>query len=641
MSRSPSMAIRPRQDPNAPLHPTETHAAPQPPAPATPPGKAATEEALDPGGQPLLLEIGWETCNQLGGIYTVLRSKSPEMVRRWGDRYLLIGPYNPENAAVEFEEEVPTGDIGDAITQLREQGLGAHFGRWLVSGRPQVLLLNYLDLFAQLHEVKYRFWHDHGIETPADDPLLNNVLAFGEACRRFLELLGKRVGTRHRLIAHFHEWMAAAAAPMLRRQGWPGSIVFTTHATILGRFLAMNNPGYYDALPHLDGPTEARRYNCTAQYTIERAAAHGAEVFTTVSDVTGEECRHLLGRGPDLLLPNGLNIQRFTALHEFQNLHRQYKQRLHRFTMGHFFGSYHFDLDRTLYFFTSGRYEYRNKGMDLTVEALARLNARLQQADSSITIVAFIITKRPVKSINVGNLGQRAMLREFRTITDAIKNQVGDRLFEAATTGHVPDLNALIDDYWTLRLRRTIQTWKQDHLPSIVTHDLLDDTHDEVLMQLRACQLWNQPENPVKVIYHPQFVTSTNPLFGLEYEQFVRGCNLGIFPSYYEPWGYTPMEAVALGVPAVTSDLSGFGTYLTQLLPDHEEQGVFVTPRRHRSWDESAQSLCDQMWSFCQQDHRQRVDQRNHVEAFSVNFDWRHLAERYQQAHELALDRVT
>jgi glycogen(starch) synthase len=590
--------------------------------------------------EPFLLEIAWEVCNQLGGIYTVIRSKVPSMVDRWGSRYCLIGPYNQASASVEFEPATPSGAIGQVIKQLREMGVQAHFGRWLITGRPHVVLLDYLSVFKRLDAVKYRLWKDHGISTPSNDELLNNVIAFGEVCRQMLMLLGQRESPRRQLVAHFHEWMSSAAVPMLRGERWPGVVVFTTHATMLGRFLAMSNDRFYDHLPLYNGFEEAKKFNIEAQHRIECAAAHGSHVFTTVSDVTAEECKYLLGRKVDLILPNGLNIERFAAVHEFQNLHRIYKQKINQFTMGHFFPSYHFDLDRTLYFYTSGRYEYRNKGMDLTIEALARLNHRMRQAGSDMTVVAFIITKRPVKSINVTALQSGAMLNEFRSIAEAIKNQLGDRLFESSTAGQLPDLNSLVDEYWLLRMRRMIHTWKREAPPTIVTHDLVDDTTDEVLNQLRVCRLWNYRYDPVKVVYHPDFITPTNPLFGMEYDQFVRGCNLGIFPSYYEPWGYTPLESIALGVPAITSDLSGFGSYLQQLLPDHQEKGLYVLRRRHVSFDQSANELADCMFRFTQMSRRERVALRNNVENFSVHFDWHNLGSRYQQAHELALDRT-
>ncbi|MEM1107620.1 MAG: glycosyltransferase [Planctomycetota bacterium] len=588
---------------------------------------------------PMLVEIAWEACNQVGGIYTVLRSKVPSMVSRWGNRYCLVGPYNDKSAPIEFEPTPLVGPMGQAVKQLNEMGFGAQYGRWLVSGRPHIVLLHIGDIHRYLNDVKYRLWADHGIPSPGDDALINDVLAFGEATRLLLTILGERESHRRRIVAHFHEWMAGAAVPMLRKEQWPGSVVFTTHATLLGRYLAMHNPVFYDHLSFFDAGHEAKHFNIEAQHGLERAAAHGAHVFTTVSDVTASECTHLLGRSPDLLLPNGLNIERFAAIHEFQNLHNQYKKQIHEFTLGHFFPSYSFDLDQTLYMFTSGRYEYLNKGMDVTIEALAKLNHRLKEAETPINVVFFIITKAPVHSINVAALESRAMLEEFQNAADAISETIGQELFNSAAAGHIPDLNTLVDDYWRLRLRRSIQSWRRDGLPPIVTHDMVDDQTDSVLNQLRECQLFNAPEDRVKVVFHPDFINSTNPLFGMEYEQFVRGTHLGVFPSYYEPWGYTPLESIALGVPAVTSDLSGFGSYLANVMPKHADQGISIIQRRNTDANGAAHQLCDTMFDFCQLSRRERIKLRNTVESFSEHFDWHNLGRRYHEAHELALDR--
>jgi glycogen(starch) synthase len=549
-----------------------------------------------------------------------------------------VGPYNPQTAEVEFEPAPLFGQVGRAVEQLREMGYGAHYGRWLVSGRPHVVLLDVASVSAVLDELKYRVWADHGIPA-SDESNVSDAVAFGEMCRALLSMVTEEDSQHRRVVAHFHEWQAGLAIPMLRKEHWPGSLVFTTHATLVGRYLATGNASFYDQLPFFDGDREAKNFNIGAQHQIEKAAAHAAHVFTTVSDVTAEECTHLLGRRPDMLLPNGLNIRRFTATHEFQTLHQQNKERLHRFSMGHFFPSYNFDLDNTLYMFTSGRYEYLNKGMDLTIEALARLNHRLRETGSPVTVVFFIITKAPFHSINVRALQSRAMLREFRTASDAVKESVGDGLFRAASTGEIPDLNTLMDDYWRLRLRRAIHAWKSEALPGIVTHDLIDDAHDPVLNQLRTCRLFNQQDDPVKVVFHPDFVQATSPLFGMEYEQFVRGCHLGVFPSFYEPWGYTPLEAIALGVPAVTSDLSGFGSYLKQQLPDHASKGIYVVPRRHNDFHRAADELTDRLFRFASLSRRERVILRNSVEAFSEHFDWHNLGRHYDEAHDLALER--
>jgi glycogen synthase len=341
-------------------------------------------------------------------------------------------------------------------------------------------------------------------------------------------------------------------------------------------------------------------------------------------------------------LPNGLNIERFAALHEFQNMHQAYKQKIHHFTMGHFFQSYSFDLDNTLYFFTSGRYEYKNKGFDMTLEALSRLNWRMQQEGINKTVVTFFITKQPYTSINPLVLQSRAVMEEIRETCNAIEKQVGERLFSAAAGRNdykLPVLNDLVDDYWKLRLRRTLQSWKASYLPSVVTHNLINDSTDDILNFLRRANLVNNAHDRVKIVYHPDFISPISPLFGMEYGQFVRGCHLGVFPSYYEPWGYTPLEAIASGVPTVTSDLSGFGDYVLQNMTDLEEQGIYVVERKNRSYEESVNDLTNMLMSFVLQDRRERISQRNQAEEASVNFGWRTLTQYYERAYSLALQR--
>ncbi|KAA3437866.1 glycosyltransferase [Rufibacter hautae] len=585
---------------------------------------------------PHLLEIAWEACNQVGGIYTVIRSKVPAMIEYWGDQYCLIGPFFPQQAAHEFEPSDDYSDVyGQAVLELRAQGVECYYGNWLVTGRPRIVLINPFSAFGQLGEIKHLLWEDHKIPTSNED-LLNQVLAFGQLVKRFISLLSGKT----QVVAHFHEWMVGSAIPDLRREQVPVKIVFTTHATLLGRYLAMNDPNFYDQLTSVDWQHEARHFNIEPAVSIERAAAHGAHVFTTVSEVTVRECIYLLDRIPDTVLPNGLNIRRFTAMHEFQNLHLTYKKRIHRFVMGHFFQSFPFDLDKTIYLFTSGRFEYRNKGFDLTLEALARLNYRMKQAKSDMTVVMFFVTKQPFYSINPGVLHSKALMEEIQETCEAIKDQIGERLFydAAASSDHkLPELNNYVDDYWKLRYRRTIQSWKTHQLPPVVTHNLVNDQSDEILHFLRSSNLVNNADDRVKIVYHPDFISPTNPLFGMEYGQFVRGCHLGIFPSYYEPWGYTPLECVASGIPAVTSDLSGFGDYVKKNVKKHTDKGIYVVDRHERSFDDSAEQLTRDLFDFVEMSRRERITQRNKVEGLSEMFDWKKLLVHYERAYQLAL----
>jgi len=588
---------------------------------------------------PLLCEVAWEVCQQLGGIYTVVRSKVPSMVKQWGRNYCLVGPYDPQLSPVEFEPATPAGPFGNAVKALNKAGFEAHYGHWLITGRPAVVLLNPQCVYRMLAEIKYLIWEHHGISLLVNDPLIDRVLAFGFLSEEFFRILCEQEARNRPLIAHFHEWMAATAIPAIRRRRLPLAVVFTTHATLLGRYLASNDPYYYDHVPHTDWAGAASHYNIEPQVQLERAAAHGAHVFTTVSEVTAFECQHLIGRTPDMVLPNGLNVERFVALHEFQNLHRLYKEKINQFVMGHFFPSYTFDLDKTLYFFISGRYEYTNKGFDLAIEAMARLNWRMKQVKLDRTIVFFIITRGAYRSVNAEVLRTRALMEEIRSNCEAIKDQIGSRLFLASAMGKTPLLDELVDDYWRLRLRRNLQAWRTQRLPLIVTHDMVDDANDPILRQLRYCNLLNWPEDPVKVVFHPDFVSSTDPLFGMDYDQFVRGCHFGIFPSLYEPWGYAPLECVVLGIPSISSDTAGFGAYVARCLPDHEERGIMVIRRRHVSFDESANEIAEKAFKFAQMGRRERIALRNRVESTSERFDWHNLVQHYREAHELALQR--
>ncbi len=589
--------------------------------------------------QALLLEIAWEVCQQLGGIYTVIRSKAPSMADRWGNQYCLIGPYHSA-ASAEFEPAYPAEPLGSAVKAFQALGFVAHYGHWLVTGRPQVILLDTACVGHRVAEIKYFMWERHKISTAAQDDEVDAVLAFGFLVCEFLRVLTEQHAVLPPVVAHFHEWMGASAIPDIRRLNLPVATVFTTHATLLGRYLATGDNWFYDHLPYVNWQAEARRFNIEPRVLLERSAAHGAHVFTTVSDVTAQECEHLLGRKVDLVLPNGLNIERFLARHESENLHKIYKEQIHRFVMSHFFPSYHFNLDRTLYYFTSGRYEYRNKGFDLTIEALARLNHRLKMVRQGVTIVMFIISRKPFHNLNSDVLNNKIMLDGLFNTCMSIKDQLGEQLFKSAATGQMPDLNSLLDEYWRLRLRRNMQTLRTNRLPYVVTHDMFDGDRDEVLNQLRATNLINKEDDPVKIVYHPDFVTTTNPLFGMEYDQFVRGCHLGLFPSYYEPWGYTPLECLARGVPAVASDLSGFGSYIMGRDPSCVKNGLYMVRRKNVGYHQSAEELTEIMQVFAGMGLRERISLRFHAQELSEQFDWKQLSEHYHQAHLMAFERL-
>lgn len=605
--------------------------------------KVPTYKQPDDLSKVFLGECSWEVCNQLGGIYTVIRSKIPEMSRQWEDRYCLVGPLVGQNVSAEVDPlEEPVGPVGEAVKKLREEGIHVIHGIWLVTGRPQVVLIDVFKSLEDIESIRKTFEDPYEISIH-DDELQKQVMAFAHVTEKFYTYLAKALGKKIKLIAHFHEWMSALPILALKHKNLPIKTVFTTHATALGRYLAMNDADFYNKLTKYNWEDEANRFGIYPIAQIERLCARDADVFTTVSEVTARECKAFYGKQPPVITPNGLNVERFVAYHEVQNLHQEYKDEINEFVMGHFFHSSPFDLDNTLYFFTSGRYEYRNKGYDLTLQALTLLNERLKEEKVDKTVVMFFITKRPAWSINPVVMQQRGVMEEIRSVCQAIEQQVGARLFYAAASEkedfRLPDLNELVDDYWKLRFRRILQSWKSDQWPIVVTHNLKDDSGDDILNYVRSAPLVNGPEDKVKIVYHPDFIDSSNPLFGIDYHEFIRGCHLGIFPSYYEPWGYTPLECLAHGVPAITSDLTGFGDYMGKNFKEHEHSGGYLLRRYKLKSELVVKELAEMMYEFTLMTRRQRMLNRNRAEDLAEYFDWSRLCEHYNTAYQKAIKK--
>lgn len=603
----------------------------------------------------ILLEVGWEVCNPVGGIYQVLRSKTATMTERWGRRYVLLGPWMPDASPLELEPLPAKGWMGRTLDAMRDLGYGVHHGRWLVTGRPRTVLLD-PEAVPDLRRAEAAAELEAAVGRPTGgcEALVGQAIAFAAAAREFIQIARRELGEREiprPLLCHFHEWLGGLAIPLLRQADPPPS-AFTTHATILGRYLAGSEDGLDPTrLESLDADAEAQRMGISAQYGLERACAHGADVFTTVSAVTADECAVTLGRRPDVITPNGLNVGRFSAGPEVQTMHAVFKERIEEFVRGHFFPSYSFDLDRTHYMFTSGRYEPRNKGFDLCLEAMARLDAALRTVGTDLTVVFFIVSRRPTRSLDPEALQMRGVLHELREVCKRIGDDIGDKLFQLAATGERASLDALLEEYWDNRFERTRAAFRRDGHPPVTTHVLRSEGDDPVLSEIRRLGFRNGPEDRVKIVYSPDFITPTSPIWGLEYDQFVRGCHLGLFPSAYEPWGYTPQECIACGVPAISSDLAGFGRYAIE----HPESpapesgdttgarhgwGPWILPRRDVGFHDAAADLARRMLEFCTLERRDRIALRHELVARSWDFDWSQLGNAYHDVHDRLLDRI-
>lgn len=588
-------------------------------------------------------------ANRVGGIYSVLKSKAPVTVAEYRHGYTLLGPLNAKSAAVEVEElPIPDGAMKQTLDSMEQRGIKFLYGRWLIEGAPRVILFDLGSAGHYLNEWKTDLWNIAAIPTPDGDFETNDAVLLGYLIAWFLGEFACHELSRA-IILHAHEWLAGVALTLCRQRKIDVSTIFTTHATLLGRYLCAGSVDFYNNLDKFDVDYEAGKRGIYHRYCIERSAAHSADVFTTVSHITAYESEHLLKRKPDGVLPNGLNVVKFQAFHEFQNLHAEKKEMINEFIRGHFHGQLDFSLDKTLYFFIAGRYEYRNKGADLYIEALARLNHRLKQEGSGITVVAFIIMPAKNNSYTVETLKGQAVIRQLESTINDIQDAMGKRLLEWCQDPHhyvdtarseLPELDDILKPSDRVLLKRRMIALKSDTLPAITTHNMVDDSNDPVLNQIRACKLFNQKDDRVKIIFHPEFLNSANPILPIDYDEFVRGCHLGVFPSYYEPWGYTPAECTVMGIPSITTNLSGFGCYMEDLIENSSDYGIYIVDRRMKSIDESINQLTDQMFTFCQKTRRQRINQRNRVERLSDLLDWKRMGLEYVKARALSLRRA-
>ncbi|XP_028647338.2 glycogen [starch] synthase, muscle [Erpetoichthys calabaricus] len=589
----------------------------------------------------ILFEIAWEVANKVGGIYTVIQTKARLTVEEWGENYFLIGPYFEHNVRTQVELiEPPNPAVRRTIESMNSKGCKVYFGRWLIEGGPYVILLDIGATAWSLDQWKTELWDSCSIGIPWYDREANDAVLFGFLTAWFLGEFVAQCEENPYIVAHFHEWLAGVGLILCRIRKLPVATIFTTHATLLGRYLCAGNVDFYNNLQHFNVDREAGDRQIYHRYCMERAAVHCTHVFTTVSQITAVEAEHLLKRKPDFVTPNGLNVKKFSAMHEFQNLHAQSKARIQEFIRGHFYGHLDFNLDRSIFFFIAGRYEFSNKGADIFLEALSRLNYLLRVNQSETTVVAFFIMPARTNNFNVETLKGQAVRKQLWDTANAVKEKFGKKLYESLLVGQLPDLNKMMDKEDFTMMKRAIFGTQRHSLPPVCTHNMLDDSTDPILNSIRRMGLFNSSSDRVKVIFHPEFLSSTSPLLPMDYEEFVRGCHLGVFPSYYEPWGYTPAECTVMGIPSVSTNLSGFGCFMEEHIADPSAYGIYILDRRFRGVDESCNQLTSFLYSFCQQTRRQRIIQRNRTERLSDLLDWKYLGRYYMYARHMALAKA-
>ncbi len=488
--------------------------------------------------------------------------------------------------------------------------------------------------------LKGDFYKDFQIDSLNAFSDFEDPLVWSYGVYLLLEQVAKKLEGK-KIVAQFHEWMAGFPILLIKKNSLPIATVFTTHATMLGRSLAGNGVDLYAKLSHLNPGEEAYRMHVEAKYLTERQCAQYADVFTTVSEITSIEAEKILGRKADILLLNGLDITKFPDFEEISIKHRASRKELRNFLSYYFFPYYPVELSHNLMFYIVGRYEYRNKGIDLFIRALGRLNEMMKKEpvhDRTITALFWIPagTTSIRKDLMENKIRFRRVQDELQQRTDEFQSNIIEAI---ATEKDLKTLHLFKEDF-LIEMKKIISAFRRHGTPPLCTHELEDEKNDPIMNGFRQYGLLNREEDLVKVIFYPTYLNAADGLANLDYYEAIAGCHLGAFPSYYEPYGYTPLESAANGVPAITTDLAGFGRFIQQKLNNRMEEGIFVLQRMNRNNDQIVEQFAKLLYDFSKRRSWQRVENKINAKRTSTEADWRILIKNYYDAHDMALEKL-
>ncbi|MGE0793034.1 MAG: glycogen/starch synthase [Candidatus Woesearchaeota archaeon] len=579
----------------------------------------------------MLFEASWEITNKCGGIYTVISSKA-KIMQSFYKKYISIGPLF-DKLPLDFTKEETPEEFQDIFSELKSQGIKCVYGTWNILGAPKTILIDGRILYHDLNNIKTTLWNNFQVDTLNCANDFNEPLIWSWAVGIFLDKVAKKFNDK-KIVGHFHEWLSGFALLYLRLNKSNVKTVFTTHATMLGRSISQSGEALRRILDLINPIDKARELRIIDKHSTEHACANNADVFTTVSDITANECNKFFNRLPDIL-PNGLLIEDFPNFERASYNHINLKRRLKEKIKAYFFPYYTFDVENSLLFYFGGRYEFITKGLNVLPKALGKLNNYLKLSNSNQNIVMLFLvaanSQGPKKEV-LENENNYDDIKQFMdTITESVENKIVYEILSEKEPSNLLDKEELI------ALKMHYYKMKKDGLPPLCSHNLnYDEINDPLLNELKANGLLNRSEDQVKIIMVPYYLDGSDSFLDMEYYDIVNASHLGIFPSLYEPWGYTPLESIAFGVPAITSEEAGFGKFLKDKLPS-TYQGVFLYNWQNNVFDASDR-IFELMRNYISFNRHARVACKMNAHKLSYHADWKNLITYYIQAHNKALE---
>lgn len=542
-----------------------------------------------------VFESSWEVCNKVGGIYTVLSTRAKTLQEKMPDRLFFIGP----DIRSEFQNDIFSEDSSlhkdwKAAAQ-KLYGLRVRIGRWKVPGEPIAILVDFKPLFDEKDKIYAEAWNDFAVDSLHAYGDYDEASMFSEAAGRVAEAIVKTcLGTDNKIIYQAHEWMTGLGMMNLKKRMPSVATIFTTHATSIGRSIAGNNKLLYKYFTGYHGDQMAAELSMESKHSVEKQAAWHADCFTTVSQFTNKECVQLLDKPADVVLPNGFEGDFVPKGTSYTAQRRKARRKILDVVTA--LTGKKMALD-TLIVATSGRNDYRCKGFDVYFEAMAELNSALkEQGSKGKDVVAMIAVPCWVK-------GPRADLNE--------------RLASKAVA--------------------------QSPLPnSFISHELFNFNDDRIVNTIKSLGLAGSFDDKVHALLVPCYLDGHDGVFGFDYYFMLPACDLCIYPSYYEPWGYTPLESCAFRIPSITTDLSGFGQWINEVV-GHEGQlsdGASVLHRDDDNYFQAAASIRSEVEAYMNLEDKFKTRYKAAAAALAEKAQWKHFIKHYYEAYSFALNKT-
>jgi len=530
-----------------------------------------------------LFETSWEVCNKVGGIHTVVSTKATELLKQFGDHLIMVGPDTTRitDGNPEFIEDRTLFPLW--IEEAARDGFRIRTGRWNIQGRPIVILVDFTTNVPKKDSIFAELWETFGVDSLSGQWDYVEPAIFGYTVAQVIEhFVDFNLTPRHNVVAHFHEWMTGSGILYLKKHApWIGT-VFTTHATTMGRALSGNGVPLYRDMEVLDVEKYAAQFHMVAKFSLERQCAHQADAFTTVSGITANECQHLLDKSPDFVTPNGFETAMIPDVNQMSEKRQSARKRLFE-VIGTLYGK---TLDENaLVVLISGRYEWKNKGVDVYLDSFRRLAAK----NPNRQIV-------PLITIPANHGGVR------NDLLSALRNN---------------DFKGLSQPY--------------------LSHIIHNKEYDPIISYIENTNLYGL--DGFFPLFVPCYLNGNDGLFNMHYYDLLVGADLGVFPSYYEPWGYTPLESVAYGVPAITTSLAGFGLWIQNQITSIAS-GASVIDRNDDNGDLVAEKIADDIFTFIQMTESEVQSVRQNAMQIADKLQWNSLVNPYYEAYDFAIQKI-